>query len=204
MPRVDLRPIKQNMREQVKQRRLSIPDEKKAKADQRIAQRLKRLREYQACSLVLTYVSKPIEVDTHGFIRFALEDGKCLAAPCCMRDSRMQFYSFTDMAQLEKRTFGVLEPDIQRCGLVLPEHMDGSICIVPALMYDLSGFRLGYGGGYYDRFLATYGGLKVGIIYEKDLRRRLWHGRYDVPVDLIVTEKRIINCAALPAGAENK
>ncbi len=62
---------------------------------------------------------------------------------------------------------------------------------MPALAYDRAGYRLGYGAGYYDRFLSNYPGTKVGIIYAQNLRKRLWSGRYDIPVDLILTERRL-------------
>ena len=62
---------------------------------------------------------------------------------------------------------------------------------MPALCYDWKGFRLGYGKGYYDRFLDTYDGFTVGIVYSSCVRRSLPHGRFDRPVDLLVTEDYI-------------
>ena len=98
----------------------------------------------------------------------------------------MDFYIIEGLDDLEKRTFGVLEPKVPGCKLLT--DFSRSLCIVPALMYDLKGYRLGYGGGYYDRFLSRYDGYKVGVTYRRNILRFLHYGRFDIPVDMVVTE----------------
>ncbi len=170
--------------------------EAKAAYDEKILEKLLSMREYQTCKTVLTYVSLPIEVDTLSLITRALADGKRVAVPRCVDGSRlMEFYYIESLDHLATRTYGVLEPVIERCELV--RDFGDSICIVPALAYDKAGYRLGYGAGYYDRFLSGYPGAKIGVVYAQNLRKRLWSGRYDVPVDLIITEKRLWNSAAV-------
>ncbi len=187
---IDIRPLKQRMRDEIKDWRRSMSAETKAAYDSKILEKLLSVREYQACKIVLTYVSLPIEVDTLRLILRALADGKRVAVPRCVDDSRlMEFYFIESLDQLVPRTFGVLEPIKERCELV--RDFQDSICIVPALAYDRAGYRLGYGAGYYDRFLSGYPGVKIGIVYARNLRRRLWSGRYDIPVDLILTERRL-------------
>jgi 5-formyltetrahydrofolate cyclo-ligase len=83
----------------------------------------------------------------------------------------------------------VLEPDPDTAKR-LPED-PGGMCIVPALCYDEYGYRLGYGKGYYDRFLSGYSGITVGICYAACVRGSLVYGRYDRPVELLVTERYI-------------
>lgn len=195
MQNIDIRPLKAKMRNEIKARRRAVPQEEKERADRKILDRLVRLREYAACDTVITYVSLPIEVDTLVLIARALSDGKRVAVPRCVEGSReMEFYLITSMDQLEPQTFGVLEPVKERC-----EQLDdcgNSICVVPALAYDYMGYRLGYGAGYYDRFLSGYKGVMIGVVYSRDIRRRLWRGRYDVPVNLIVSERRVHSCSA--------
>ena len=180
MKNIDLREYKGALRRESKAYRQSLPAEAKAKKDSAILRRLLALRQYQQASLVLTYVSTVIEVDTRELIRQALAE----------------FYEIGSLDDLEKRTFGVLEPVPERCALIT--DFSKSICVVPALLYDLSGYRIGYGGGYYDRFLAHYPGYKVGVTYVKCIRRRILHGRYDVPVSALVTE-RDVNFLKSPA-----
>ncbi|MEY8438385.1 5-formyltetrahydrofolate cyclo-ligase [Anaerotruncus colihominis] len=201
MQGVDIRPLKQRLRAEIKEWRRAMAPEKKQAADARILRRVTGLREYASCGTVLTYVSKPIEVDTIALIERALADGKRVAAPRCVEGRReMEIFLIRSLEDLAPQTFGVLEPVRERCALL--ESFEDSICIVPALAYDRRGYRLGYGAGYYDRFLSLYTGPKIGVIYAHNLRPRLWHGRYDVPVDLIVTESRLFCCA--PVGNKQR
>ena len=197
MKNIDLREYKGALRRESKAYRQSLPAEAKAKKDSAILRRLLALRQYQQASLVLTYVSTAIEVDTRELIRQALADGKRVGVPRCIDGTRlMEFYEIGSLDDLEKRTFGVLEPVPERCTLIT--DFSKRICVGPALLYDLSGYRIGYGGGYYDRFLAHYPGYKVGVTYVKCIRRRILHGRYDVPVSALVTE-RYVNFLKSPA-----
>lgn len=193
MQGIDIRPLKQRLRGEIKAWRRGMPPQQKAADDCAILQKLVALREYRECHTVLTYVSLPIEIDTLALIARALEDGKRVAVPRCVENTkRMEFYYISGMESLAPQTFGVLEPVRERCEL-LQVH-EGSICIVPALAYDRAGYRLGYGAGYYDRFLSAYAAPKIGVTYTQNLRKKLWHGRFDVPVDLIVTEKKLFVC----------
>ena len=201
MQRVDIRPLKQKLRREIKQWRREMPSEQKKLADGRILGRVTGLREYAECHTLLTYVSLPIEVDTLRLISHAFADGKKVAAPRCVEGTHeMEFYEISSMDDLARQTFGVLEPVRERCRRLT--DFSGSVCLVPALAYDRAGYRLGYGAGYYDRFLSVYPGPKIGLVYAQNLRRSLWKGRYDVPVDLIVTEARLFVPQA--AGAERK
>lgn len=190
MQGIDIRPFKMRLRGEIKSWRRNLAPEWKAAADEKIRGRVLGLREYAACTTLLTYVSLPIEVDTLGLIARAFADGKRVAAPRCIEGTHeMEFYEVVSMDDLAPQAFGVLEPVKERCRLLT--DFSGSACLVPALAYDRAGYRLGYGAGYYDRFLSVYPGPKIGLVYAQNLRRSLWKGRYDVPVDLIVTETRL-------------
>jgi len=74
--------------------------------------------------------------------------------------------------------------------------MNASICIVPALLVDIKGYRLGYGAGFYDRFLSTYPGKKICLAYQQNLSRTMLpHTAFDVAVDLVITESDVLTCA---------
>lgn len=187
----DIREIKRRLREEIKQWRAALPADKKQRMDAEIARRLMQTRQFQQAGTMLIYVATSIEVETRPIIEAAWELGKRVAVPYCIDGTReMMFYQITDFSQLERRTFGVWEPVPQRCALM--EDFSDSICVVPALAYDLEGYRLGYGAGYYDRFLSRYPGYKIGIVYSGCVKSRLTHGRYDLPVDLLITEKRLL------------
>ncbi len=187
MQPVDLRIYKKQLRDDSKVYRQSMPPQDKAERDLRIRRRFQKIYQYPQAKTILCYVSKPIEVDTFGIIEDALAAGKQVAVPRCVDGTRlMDFYLIQSIEDMEKGTFGVLEPIVSRCEKLT--DYTKSICVVPALGYDLEGFRLGYGCGYYDRFLSSYKGLKVGAIYAGCVHPRLPRGRFDVPVDILLTE----------------
>ncbi len=186
----DIRPVKAAMREHYKQLRRTMPPEKKAGMDQAIARKVATLWQYKHCRVLLTYVSTAIEVDTKAIMEQAWADGKQVAVPRCVPGTRdMQFFFITGMHDLEPGMFGVLEPVPERCR-EMTDFSEG-LCLVPALCYDFKGYRLGYGKGYYDRFLARFDGDMIGIEYSNCVKPQLPHGRFDRPVSLLVTDRYI-------------
>lgn len=201
----DIRPVKARLREHYKALRRAMTPADKAARDRRIARRVGALWQYRQSRMLLTYVSTAIEVDTRGIIRRALDDGKIVGVPRCVDGTRnMEFYRIRSLEELEPRTFGVLEPDPARCEKLT--NFQNSLCLVPALCYDEGGYRLGYGKGYYDRFLSRYPGVMVGIAYRSCVRRRLPRGRFDRPVELLVTEQYVRRTAprSRPATEESE
>lgn len=166
--------------------------EKKAELDDAVFRRLVSVKEFKSQKCVFVYVSRGIEVDTVRFIERCFELGKMVAAPRCNKENHtMDFYYIESFDDLEIASYNLLEPDITKCRRV--EDLSTGICIVPGLSFDSEGFRLGFGMGYYDRFLSHFGGKRVGICYSDCIRWRLPHGYFDRRVDMVVTEKYIRN-----------
>ena len=189
---VDIRPIKKQMRSSCKEARRSMDKTLKANLDKKIQNKLLNLFVVREADVVLTYVSTPIEVKTLDFITTLLEQGKKVAVPKCLNDKGdMDFFIINSLDDLEDGYFGVREPNPGTATKVTTTEK--TVCIVPAFLFDEKGYRLGYGKGYYDRFLSKFGGKTVGICYEENIRDSLMHGKYDRPVTLIVTEKRIVD-----------
>ncbi|NLN81487.1 MAG: 5-formyltetrahydrofolate cyclo-ligase [Clostridiales bacterium] len=185
--REDIRPIKARLREYYKNLRQQLSQERKAELDREIIRRVTGLWQYGKSRLLLTYVSTKTEIDTLPLIDMALAEGKTVAVPRCVEGTRnIEFYRISSISELSPGTFGVLEPDPEVCKKVI--NFTNSLCLVPALCYDWKGYRLGYGKGYYDRFLEDYNGTIVGIAYSNCVRPSLPHGRFDRPVELIVTD----------------
>jgi 5-formyltetrahydrofolate cyclo-ligase len=187
VPVRDIRLFKNELRAAIKARRRALEPEEKAQLDRLICGHVLRLHQYQRAKAVIVYMSTAIEVDTLGIIRHALAHGKRVVLPRCRPGTRlMDFYYIRSLEDLETGSYGLLEP--KTCCERFT-RFENSICLVPALAYDRSGYRLGYGGGYYDRFLSGYTGPRIGLIYAADIRRQLPHGRFDRPVQLIVSER---------------
>ena len=190
MQEIDIRKIKNGFRQQAKTFRASLSTQEKELLDSAILNRVFSLEKIVQAKTVLCYMSTPSEVNTEKIITKLISDNKTVAVPRCIDDTReMEFYQITSLDQTEKRTFGVREPDIKVCEKL--RDFRNSVCILPGLGFDNDGFRLGYGKGYYDRFLSSYKGIKIGICYEKCLFEKLPHGFFDIPADIVVTENEV-------------
>ena len=187
---VDIRPLKMRLRKEAKEYRLSLSAEEKERNDRKIANKLIGLWTFREADTLLAYMSTDIEVDTRYLIERAWELGKKVAVPRCVPGTRnMVFYYITSFDDLENGAFGVREPIVSQCRPV--SDFETGICVVPALVFDKKCFRLGYGKGYYDRFLAAFKGTAVGICYEACSKDSIPRGKYDKCLDLFITENRI-------------
>ena len=180
---------KHELRSHFKRIRAKLEKSNKEELDLKLAERFLTSEQYIGCRVLFAYVSTPIEVDTSVIISSALADGKKVAVPKCDRDGNMEFYYITELSQLRKGMFSIMEPDVECCKKV--KNYDNAVCLVPALSYDKSGSRLGFGKGCYDRFLSDFSGKKVGLIYECCICDVLPTESHDLPVDAVITEKEI-------------
>lgn len=189
---IDIRPIKKKLRAEAREMRRSISPDRKASLDRKIKNKLLNLWSVREAKAVLCYVSTDIEVDTREFISALLQMGKRVAVPRCEGEkSNMNFYYINSLDELSSGSFGVDEPDPSKH--IMIGDTRNCVCIVPAFMFDKQGYRLGYGKGYYDRYLSRYKGSTIGICYADNLVEELFHGKYDRSVDMVVTEKDIIS-----------
>lgn len=186
----DIRVYKTELREKYKLIRKNMLFDERAAADTAIMNRLQTLHSYKYCKTVLCYVSTPIEVDTRAIITSALRQGKQVAVPYCVPNTRkMEFYLINSLDELHSGTFSVDEPNPQTAQKL--NDYSNSVCIVPGLCFDKSGYRLGYGKGYYDRFLNGYSGSTIGICYQNCIIDRMITGRFDKSCSVVVTDKQL-------------
>lgn len=186
---------KQRLREERLAAREALSEQERSVLDDRITQKLLATSEYVEATTVLTYVSVLSEVSTGMFVECALRDGKTVAVPRCLPGHCLEFVAIASLDQLVPAPFNLLEPSKDLSALT-EGHMDDSICIVPALLVDTKGYRLGYGAGFYDRFLSTYSGKKICLAYQQNLSKtELPHTAFDVPIDMVITESGVLTCA---------
>ena len=141
---------------------------------------------------VLVYASKPGEVDTSGLIDRLLARGVRIVVPIIEQETRTLRLSFLqDPAVLQPSTFSVPEP----VGCEIPaDPAEIDLVVVPMMAFDRQGFRLGYGAGYYDRFLSEYPRMKkIGVAFSCLELDRVPADDRDVPMDVIVTEEDVID-----------
>ncbi len=185
---MNVRERKRALRAQFKRLRAECPAQLKREMDKKLFERFVSLEEYAACDTLFAYISGEIECDTSAIILRALADGKRVAVPrCAERTNEISFYFINSYDDLEKGKYGILEPKTEVCERA--EDFSRGLCLVPGLSFDLQGYRLGFGKGYYDRFLSRFGGVTAGICYAKCTLTELPRGAFDRAVDILITEK---------------
>jgi len=184
-----VREEKEQLRVHYKKLRAGMCPDEKARLDAMIFERLKSSFSYRYSIGILIYVSMPDEIDTHGIISHALKHKKLVAVPRCLNGkNEMKFYRINSLNDVEPGIFNIPEP-VKSCE---PANLRNyNLCIVPALAFDSHGYRIGYGGGYYDRFLENYSGVTAGLMYSSNIIESVPRGRYDMRVDSIITEKGV-------------
>lgn len=185
---------KEELRRDMKALRENLGADARTRIDVAIATKLRELPQYAIAPLVLTYLSVGSEVDTREIIRNAWDDGKTIAIPRCVPGSRaMEWHAIESFDGLERKAFGIEEPPANPQTLVSPAQPDSlSIALVPALSYDAFGFRLGYGGGYYDTFLPGFPGISIGLCRNAQMSTTpLPTDVHDVAVAFVLTESGV-------------
>ena len=165
-------------------------------AKEKAAEYFLNLPEYRKCSSVMFYVSIHNEVDTYNLIDQALEDGKKVLLPKCRAGNKVieAIEIKNTTADLRRGLFGILEPVNNLVPNTLVSEID--VIVVPCVGVDRKGNRLGRGAGYYDRFLKNCvpGACKIGFAYDFQLFEYIPNNDYDIPVNIVITEKEIIRC----------
>ncbi len=194
----ELRERKNRIREKYKAMRREMEPGYKAECDARICKRFMSLATYRFADSLLMYAPIGAEVDVMPIAEDALKRGKTVAFPRCNEtDHTMTYYIVTDLSQLTTGHYGIREPD-PTLPVYDPAKRKGenAVCFVPALAFDRKGYRIGYGKGYYDRYLGGFGGARMGVGYNAFITDSLPKGRFDTAVDFIVTEKGVITVNA--------
>lgn len=167
-----------------------LTDEERRASDQLLLQRFLSLPQLAQSGPILLYYGVGNEPDTAQLLASQVLRGKVLSLPRCLSGGQMEARQFRGVRHLTPGPFGIPEPD-NSCPIVKRDHL--SIILVPGLAFDSRGFRLGHGGGYYDRYLAGFPGLTVGLCRDKLLLPSLPTEPHDQPVDLILTETRSLS-----------
>lgn len=193
----ELRKQKNEVRAELLEKRKNILPEDRDVWDEKIANVFLNSISYRFCDIMLAYSSTKLEISTDKIIDKALEQKKIVACPISeVNDNKMSFITIDSRSELIPGEFNILEPPKANknwLDFINPKESRRplAICIVPCLSYDEYGYRIGYGKGYYDRFLSSFEGTKIGLCYSDFKSNRLPRGKYDVKLDVIITEKGV-------------
>lgn len=199
---------KRRLRTELLAHRDGLAYEERVRIDRAIIERVLGQPEIAACDLLLCYCSIGSEVDTRALIEAMIGRGAAVALPRCGTDDqgarRLWWHRVMSLDDLVSGAYGIPEPPNMASTEVEPAAYAHAVAIVPGLAFDAHGCRLGYGGGYYDRFLAGFSGCAIGLARESSLVPSLAHEGvlepHDRPVDLVVTELGAVRCAHATMG----
>ena len=177
---------KKQLRKAMLQKRKELSESETAVKNFAITEKLLSLAKVQSAELILPFVSAKGEVSTREFIARCFDAGKTVAVPRCIDGSNMKFCVIHTFDDLEKGMYGIDEPK-EYCEVIKAENAENSVLIVPALCFDTKGYRLGYGKGYYDRFISSF---TVGVCYSEFITDDIPIDEYDRCVDIVITEKQ--------------
>ena len=179
------------LRRQLKSRRDGLDEEYCRRSDAEIRNRLQALPAFRQAGCVFCYVSTGKEPDTRALLEQMLKEGKTVSVPRCREAGIMEAVRIGGMEQLRPGRFGIWEPG-EGLSAIEPESIE--LAVIPCLSGWTDGTRLGYGGGYYDRFLPRCGGLRVMLCRERMLWEAIPREPHDCRMDVLVTEQRLIFC----------
>ncbi len=177
--------MKSELRKQVLQEMKALSQEQKQAIDQALTERLLQHPFYQEAKIIATYLSFPHEFQTQELIEQALKDGKKVLIPKTYPKGRMDFVVYHPQ-QLVKTSFGLLEP---QGDLEVVDASQIDLIHVPGLAFTTEGYRIGYGGGYYDRYLKHITGHTLSTIYPCQIQD-FSPENHDIPVQEVLIDER--------------
>lgn len=178
---------KKNIRNIVKYKRDSLSEEVKEVMDDIIFNKIVESKEYKSAKTIFVYVSFQGEVDTHKFIKYALNDTKRICVPKIIsKKEGIRAVEINSFEELKKEAYGILEPD-NFDKKVDEKNID--LILMPGVAFDENGGRIGYGGAFYDRFLKNVSPktLKIALAYDFQIFSKVPMEEHDIKIDGIIT-----------------
>ena len=189
---------KKQIRKECRQVRQALAESLRTIASQEICKRIAGLPEFQKAGVILSYMPIKGEVDLRPLLEAYPHKTWALPRIQPEPEHSMVFHIY-DPTLLVYHPFGMAEPS-PNLPVINPEQIQ--LALVPGLAYDRQGGRLGYGGGYYDRFLQFFTGVSLGVVYEALFFEHLPRGEYDIPVCGVVTEAGVYHILSSPPGSD--
>lgn len=195
---MDILSQKKELRKEVKSYRKSLSENDRLDKSNAIINNLKALKEFQKAEVILMYASLPDEVETLSLIREFTEEGKRQVYCPVTRGDEMEFYRISSVDDLKEGNFHVLEPEPLKEKLLEVQNDVHYCMLMPGLMFDKRGNRLGYGKGYYDKYLARVPKdvnlTTIALSYGAMVKDAIPAEETDWRADYVVTENEVIYC----------
>ncbi|MCX6792347.1 MAG: 5-formyltetrahydrofolate cyclo-ligase [Candidatus Gottesmanbacteria bacterium] len=179
------KPDKDTLRKLYVSLRRIIPAAERMKADQKITDSVMARTEWKKAEIICLYMSTPDEVDTKPLLAAALNAGKTIVFPR-VENGQLVLHRIISVTDFTRGVYQILEP---KKSTPIVDAASVDLFIVPGIVFDREGNRLGHGKGYYDRLLKGIDAPKIGLAYAMQMVAQVAHTSYDVPMTMVVTEK---------------
>lgn len=189
--------IKKERRKELKKKRAAIGQEVRQSAAGRCLEHLLKMKEFSENQWIYLYMSYGYELDTIEIILSLLKIKKRIAVPRVC-GQKMKFHEITDLNQCEIGSYQIMEPFADR-----PVVTQKGMMLLPGLGFDKKGNRMGYGGGYYDRYLSTHPEIiKIGLAFDEQIIDQVPTDQYDISMDYILTPSGVCAVSTNPSSSE--
>lgn len=179
---------KAELRKEIKAKRKALTPDEVNFASESISNSLWETDAFTKANTVMVYISAFNEVSTVAIVEKLLSLGKRVIVPVSDTATETLILSYIeDMSSLSEGAYGILEPKLIRTA----NATDIDCVLVPGIAFDVNGNRMGFGKGYYDKLLAQTSAVKIGLCYDFQLVQNIAAEAHDIPMDIIITEKRI-------------
>ena len=190
--------IKNELRAKMREMRRSLTADEVNEKSAVIARSLLNISAVKDAKTVCVYISAFKEPDTRGIIDALLSSGKRVAVPVTDEENVTLSLSYIDNAsELARGAYGIYEPTVIRRA----DENDIDVIVTPGLAFDTRGGRIGFGKGYYDRLFEKTDALRIALCYDFQLLEKIPTEPHDAPMDIIVTEKRVL---VIQSGSQHK
>ncbi|WP_320164825.1 5-formyltetrahydrofolate cyclo-ligase [uncultured Trichococcus sp.] len=178
--------MKERIRKEMLGKLRDLPSRERLRMENELTKAVCSSREWKASKTIGVTWSNFPEIDTHKIIVKGLEEGKRMVVPYSGKDRVMTFHEYLPDTAMLRSKFGIMEP-ADKSNPVPPQEID--LLLVPGLAFSETGYRIGFGGGYYDRYLASYDGQTLSMLFPFQLFKDPdWEiEAFDVPVQKLLT-----------------
>ncbi|MGP1361237.1 MAG: 5-formyltetrahydrofolate cyclo-ligase [Candidatus Fimenecus sp.] len=178
-----------SLRKYEKSRRKKLLDIEKRQLDKKICEKLLKSEAFEQAEIIFAFSPLEIEIDITSVLEASLREKKLALPKCYSKNKKMAFYLIKSLSELKISEYNILEPLEDKDNEIMPN--ENTLIIVPGLVFSKNGERVGFGAGYYDRYLADNKAKTISICYEKSLVDRIETNIYDIRIDEIITENNI-------------
>jgi len=185
--------MKEEVRKELIKLRKNLSKNEILEKSEKIKNKLFKMTEFKESPTILFYVSYDNEVYTHEMIKDSITNKKNVVVPLTDKKNKILILSKLDSwDDLNPGAYNILEPKKEKIKEISVDELD--LIIVPGVGFDQQGHRIGHGKGYYDNLLKNSEKLTIGLAFEFQIIKNIPIEKHDIPIDKIVTEKRLIDC----------